>query len=194
MRRIDKCVTCGMMNTIVVKNMCSKCYQKYWRDKKYPKKEKMKNCLDCDIDLTLPKRVVKNLCIKCYDRRIKLSKKKPCKNCGNILTIGTSSGLCNSCKKVIEPGRFSEVYAKKRIKDINNIIIDKNQMIEIKLMFIKFKRGLWSDADVYRLVNIHLDTIGFKNELETLTPENQIIAILRDLKELYDIWKDRLFV
>lgn len=192
---MKKCKVCNSEKmSHSVRELCQKCYQKEWRAKKFPKKPKATHCIDCLIDLNTAKRVVKGLCIKCYDKRIVESRKKPCKGCGLVLTIGSATGFCQSCRRIHQPNSYKLYQERRKLKAIQSIEITKDLLDEIKIVLIKFKRGFVCEIDVYRLVNIHLDTCGFKNEYEAQSIEYQIYWMLKDIKKLYDLWKDRSFV
>ena len=192
-KKIILCTKCSTRKATRLSNsLCESCYSKQWRDKR--KKEKLKNCIDCNIDFELlTKKAVSGLCKTCYTARIKASRKQPCLGCGCQMINGSFSGYCKICKvdfKIIK----SRTTIKKYTDILESIQVNQEQLLEIKILLIRFKRGLYSELDFFRVMNIYLDTRGFKVELEIYKPFEQVKFMLKDLKKIYELWKDRIYV
>jgi hypothetical protein len=180
------------------RDRCNACYQKmYVKDsgKGYIKKEKIDktNCVKCNGEFdTLNeksrpiKRASNGLCRSCYTRGRKPT--KICKKCGNVMMVGSLTGLCAVCKLNKEPLPGRRVKKKK----INIPEVDKEQFELIRRLLVRFKVGHNTMVDTFRVIDIYMDVNNNPILLDTLSEEAQLVEMLKNLKMVFHYNLDKM--
>jgi hypothetical protein len=168
---------------------CNACYQKlyvknqiikvYGVDSR--KKLKSNKCSKCEFEYEtlnnkgkVVKRGPKNMCKTCYTRSNKPV--KICKNCGNQMLAGSSTGLCPVC-------RFNKPISRPRKVELPEV--DKEQFELIRRLLARYKVGHNNYADAFRVADIYMDVNNNPILLDTLSEESQIVEMLRNLQAIF---------
>lgn len=193
------CVECGYLFDKVkpyhARGCCNACYQKgYLRDKMPVKttREKQTHCDLCKSEYgTLNHKgrpVTKGangLCKTCYSREKK--PKKECDNCGNQMIAGSKTGLCAICKELKRATEGKRSY-KRKVKELP--LLDIHTCEQIRLLLNRYKRGINTLVDNFRVADIYMSMNETSLLLDTLTEESQVVEMLRTLKSVYEYNKE----
>jgi hypothetical protein len=60
------------------------------------------------------------------------------------------------------------------------------QREEIRRLLVRYKVGMQTGADHYRLISVYLEIYNADEELSSFTEDSQIIIVLKTLKKLFD--------
>lgn len=169
---------------------CNGCYQKLYVRNKIVKiygtagrpKHQGTKCSCCGFDYEtlnnkgkVVKKGPKNMCKRCYTRSNKPV--KICKNCGNEMLKGSSTGLCPICK-------LNKPSLRKK-KEPELPIVDKEQFELIRRLLARYKVGHNTPVDTFRVVDIYMEVNNNPILLDTLGEESQIVEMLRNLKAVF---------
>jgi hypothetical protein len=203
----ERCVTCNRSFLEVnyhSKNKCRNCYNaEYMRNKKVPveKIEKLDHCIKCLSKWGAPaekkgkivKQGSKGMCKMCYQRSYNRSISSCCKRCGKEMGKKIKA-VCSICKIELEsmksPGR-------RTLPKVDRINIDKETKETMRRLLNRYKFGLNTLVDPFIVTNLYLDVFSDDNikgrtasktefNLDQFDQENQVIAMLKLLKMVYD--------
>lgn len=176
------------------RDRCNPCYQKiYLKGKMNLLNDKPKdiNCLLCGVEygtLNDKGRAVRkgshSLCKTCYTRERR--PKKECIQCGNMMLIGSNTGLCAICKEEKRISANKRGYAKK-VKPLPQLDIETYEAV--RRLLVRFKFGSNTLVDNFRVANIYMDINNDPVLLDTLNEETQVVEMLKNLKRVYDFNK-----
>lgn len=200
--KLDNCVNCRREFTDVVKNFCkNKCQHCYFSERSgtnsLPKEVKVESCIKCGRkpgDLDSKGRplanLVKGLCRKHYNSFYLQSACDICKSCGLKFKSPRLSCLCSMCKPVKE-------HQPKKVKKMKSGLLIKRRDIPqetlqtMLTLFRRYKNGTQSPIDHFRVVDVFLDVFAghpfvYNSMLDSYNEESQVVAMLRELKKIYD--------
>ena len=177
------------------RDRCNPCYQRIYLKGKMTflyKTEKVEtNCSLCNAEygtINHKGRAISKgshgLCKPCYGRSRK--SKKECTVCGNMMLVGSNTGLCAVCKENRRIAKNRRGYVK-RIKPLPHL--DPETYEAVRILLVRFKFGNNSLVDNFRVANIYMDINDDPVLLDTLNEETQVIEMLRNLKKVYDFNK-----
>lgn len=190
-------------NKKLSKGLCKKCYNQQWYIKKIGGILKNNSvdlgwCQNCKREWNTEfikesskkkyktKMATKELCKSCYE--VKRKKRKTCNKCGTEITRRTMKKICDMCSDSIWSS----------IKDKKNILrhISAKRAEELRLLLNRYKLGIWTEVDHFRVIDTYLELIadekGQNLAYESLSGENQIRMMLKDLDSLYSMFKERM--
>jgi hypothetical protein len=174
---------------------CNRCYQRLYLagkikllDPLKKKSTKPTHCIECNLEFLtlnergrLVRRGQSGHCKSCFHK-----KNRPttiCKNCNTQMLKSTITGLCHLCR--IEKGvaNGSRTYKNK----VNNPIdVDYENYELIRRLLVRYKLGINSPVDEFRVVDFYLYIKEAPAFLDTLTERIQVIEMLKTLKETFD--------
>ena len=133
----------------------------------------------------------KGLCKFCYQKEYLQRLSNICNNCGGELLRPSARPFCKLCKKVkMEEYRLRTNKAnknrKKAEKQTEGVPMTIEQREEIRRLLVRYKLGMQTGADNYRLISVYLEIYNADEELSSFTEESQIIIVLKTLKKLFD--------
>jgi hypothetical protein len=131
------------------------------------------------------------LCKQCYDKDYKSRLSNTCKTCGGELIKPSARPVCRLCKKVkMEEYRLRTNKANKNKKKADmqteGVPMTIAQREEIRRLLVRYKVGMQTGADHYRLISVYLEIYNADEELSSFTEDSQIIIVLKTLKKLFD--------
>ena len=198
------CISCnGVFNNVLKyhsKNRCNPCYQRDYNLNKDmggmtggPIKLVEKNCKICKVQYGTindkGRAVMKGsygLCKSCYTKGRKV--KKECTKCGNIMLVGSNSGLCALCKE-LEREEKGGIAWKRRVKPIP--IVDNETYESIRKVLVKFKYSTNNLVDNFIVIDIYMSVNDDSILLDTLNEETQLVEMLKNLKKVFDFNKGK---
>jgi len=212
----DRCLRSFRVVNYHSKNKCRSCYNKIWIDNKrgldpdknlkaagktYTDQSGLikiveEKCLGCKLLWNSindkGKKVVlqaSGMCRACYNINYKLTSSFRCKRCGNDMGKKIK-GICSLCKIEIESYKPPSQRSIRIPKKIN---INRETKEDLRKLMNRYKFGLNTPIDPFILTNIYLDIVwSSENEnknqfyFDQFDQENQIIAMLKILKIVYD--------
>jgi len=133
------------------------------------------------------KRASSQYCRTCYAKVYRNTSGKKCEKCGDEILERTAKSICKRCYTPIRD-MLSSKERKSKLKSNN---VDKHLLEEIRLTMVRYKFGFYNLADHFRLADLYINVIGENNLLngkayDNMEMENQIIYMLKDLKQIYD--------
>ena len=139
----------------------------------------------------LVKKASINRCKHCYQIEYKARLSNICKSCGGELIKPSAQALCKLCKKIrVEEYKLrtnkSNKTRGKAEKQTEGVPMTKWQREEIRRLLVRYKWGMQTPADHYRLISVYLEIYNVDEELSSFTEESQIIIVLKTLKKLFD--------
>ena len=177
------------------RNRCNPCYQRvYLRGEMsflYKAKEVETNCSLCGAEygtINHKGRAISKgshgLCKPCYAKERK--PKKECIECGNMMLVGSNTGLCAVCKENKRISKNRRGYVRK-IKPLPHL--DPETYEAVRRLLVRFKFGNNNLVDNFRVADIYTDLFDNPVFLDTLAEEDQVVEMLRYLKKVYDFNK-----
>jgi len=133
----------------------------------------------------------KHLCKFCYQIEYKERLSSVCSNCGGELLRPSVRPFCKLCKKVrMEEYRLRTNKANKNRgkaeKQTEGVPLTIIQREEIRRLLVRYKWGMQTGADHYRLMSVYLEIYNADEELSSFTEDSQVIIVLKTLKKLFD--------
>ena len=195
--RSPHCVEClnhfGSNLQYWAQDKCNRCYQRLYLAGKIKLvdtlKKKPTHCIECLLEFQslnsrgrLVRRGQSGYCKSCYHKNNKPT--TICKNCNMQMLKKTTTQLCHLCR--IEKGvvNGSRVYKQKKVN--NPIEVHYENFETIRRLLVRYKLGINSPVDEFRVVDVYLDIKDAPAFLDTLTERTQVIEMLKTLKETFD--------
>lgn len=163
------------------KEKCRSCYMNdyYKRERRKNKTEYGDSCVNCSLKFGstnskghIVKESSRGYCHTCYGRLYRKNINYVCISCGCNMSRGSSKKKCSACRKKI------------KMK-----LVDRTTCEKIRLLLARYKRRLNSPVDDLILCDIYM-TLHDENiqkwGLERYKKEDQVVMMLRSLKEFYD--------
>jgi hypothetical protein len=104
---------------------------------------------------------------------------KVCNNCGNIMLVGTQTGLCPLCR--LE--KSHPITKKRRLKELQQV--DDETFELIRRLLVRYKLGISMHIDTFRVISVYMDLNDNSSLLDTLTEETQLVEMLKNLKLIW---------
>lgn len=199
MIKLDSCQGCNKsFNEIKyhAKNMCCNCY---YASRRIEKKE-LDYCVKCFSKWGSKsqkgkevKRGPKGMCKPCYQQHYAKLATKSCNRCGADMGK-KAKGVCSLCRIELES---MKAPSKRTLPDVNKVTIDKETKEKMRKVFNRYKFGLNTLVDPFIVTDLYLTVFSSevtkgqtasKTEfnLDQFDQENQVIAMLKLLKKVYD--------
>lgn len=202
------CIDCGVIFSEEgtkrhALNRCQKCYshEKYKNIKAFsPRvKEEYTHCRTCELEfdtLNHKGRLIKKgslgYCVSCYTKLYNNRKeKRHCAKCNNIL-VNTTRDICKPCYRIkrdeflrANPSARKTESDKNKVK-AEKVVLDYEQFELIRRLLTKFKLGQNTSVDMFRVADIYLDIFNYDVFLDALSEKDQVIVMLKRLKDIWD--------
>lgn len=199
MVKLESCQGCNKsFNEIKyhAKNMCCNCY---YASRRVEKKE-LDYCITClskwgsisQKNKTV-KKGPKGMCKMCYQKHYAKLATTNCNRCGADMGK-KAKGVCSLCRIELES---IKAPSRRALPDINKISIDRETKEVLRKVLNRYKCGLNTLVDPFIVTNLYLEVFSddvtkgqtaSKTEfnLDQFDQENQVIAMLKLLKRVYD--------
>jgi len=186
----------------IAKGMCKNCYWKTHYEENYKvKKVDLGFCSSCNVkwgDINKKGHVVKKvgtLCQNCYSI-IYRKKDKICVVCLTPILNKTTRDVCKRCFVPVGDKRKKEKVTRisKVIKN-NDYKPTSEDYETLKRLLVRYKLGICSPVDPYIVLDFYITLVigeGKLSPYEAMESEDQITYMLKDLKEVYDLYKKQI--
>jgi len=205
---VDSCKVCNMDFTkdktfYVASGMCKKCYDSL----RYTKNFRVRVpdtgfCKRCNVawgSLNSKgkevKRASNNLCRNCYHRVYKQTDKL-CVKCNELILNKTAKDICSRCFVPVAQKRAKN--PKDRLAQMiknNGYQPSKDDYERLRKLLNRFKFGVNTSVDAFITTDFFISLItgeGGLSRYEGMEVDAQIIYMLKDLKEVYELYKKEL--
>jgi hypothetical protein len=204
---IDNCKDCNMDFTQdrslhICIGLCKKCYQNFNYTKRFGLKSiNTGACINCNAawgDLNKKGKIVKrqanNLCRQCYHKIYKQTGKL-CVNCKEPILNKTTKDICSRCFIPVTEKRIKNADGKLvRVKKVK-YQISKDEYENLRKLLNRFKFGVNTLVDTFKVIDFFIILVageGGLSKYESMDADAQIIYMLKDLKEVYELYKKEL--
>lgn len=206
---VDNCKVCNMDFTkdktlYVAAGMCKKCYSSHRYTQTFRVKPLTDTgfCKRCELEWGSinhkgkeVKKSSNNLCRNCY-HKVYRQMNKLCSVCNEIILNKTAKNVCSRCFVPVAIKRLKNPKAKldKMIKN-NNYQPTKNDYESLRKLLNRFKCGVNTQVDPFITIDFFISFItgeGGLSKYEGMDADAQIIYMLKDLKEVYELYKKSL--
>jgi len=203
---VDSCKVCNLDFTkdktlYVASGMCKKCYSSFRYTERFrvrvPDTGFCKNCNDAWGSINSKGKEVKkssnNLCRSCY-HKVYRKMDKLCVKCNEIILNKTAKDICSRCFIPVAVKRSKKDKLSKMLKN-NKYHGNKEDYERLRKLLNRFKCGVNTQVDPFITIDFFISFItgeGGLSKYEGMDADAQIIYMLKDLKEVYELYKKGL--
>ena len=205
---VDNCKVCNLDFTkdktfYVAAGMCKKCYSSFRYTERFrvrvPDTGFCKRCNAAWGSLNSKGKEVKkssnNLCRNCY-HKVYRQTDKLCVKCNEPIVNKTAKDICSRCFIPVAQKRSKNPKDKLvKILKNNQYQPTKEDYERLRKLLNRFKCGLNTQVDPFIAIDFFISFItgeGGLSKYEGMEADSQIVYMLKDLKEVYELYKKGL--